>query len=178
MNNLRRQNFSSFSDEFQQIFDSTKDLRNKKADKNQKIDPAITRALYLYGREEVSLRRRFYDQCPKDCEVDHIIPRSAGGSDCLWNLQWLPKRLNIIKNKYIIKEKIADPHCVLNIREKILELEKNEVLKNIAKTNVYYNVELANQAVNVDFATKTLLKIAAENKQTILFILNALRAMV
>lgn len=36
---------------------------------------------------------------PKNAELDHIVPRSKGGSDDLDNLQWLDKRINRMKGQ-------------------------------------------------------------------------------
>lgn len=39
--------------------------------------------------EEKKLIGKFYKNCPKGYEVDHIIPVSKGGLHCLSNLQYL-----------------------------------------------------------------------------------------
>ena len=41
---------------------------------------------------------------PKDCHVDHIIPRSKGGSDELSNLQIACWKCNILKSDKILEE--------------------------------------------------------------------------
>jgi len=40
---------------------------------------------------------RFYKNCPKGYEVDHIIPIARGGKHCLSNLQYLTREENLRK---------------------------------------------------------------------------------
>ena len=44
-----------------------------------------------------ALTESFYIDCPKGCEVDHIIPLSKGGNHDVSNLQYLTKFLNVSK---------------------------------------------------------------------------------
>jgi hypothetical protein len=55
-------------------------------------------------REQISDMIRIYENCPKDCEVDHIVPlqgRNVRGLHVPWNLQYLTVAENRKKsNKY------------------------------------------------------------------------------
>lgn len=85
---------------------------------------------------EINLRRKFIRQCPDGYEVDHIIPKSKGGDDHLSNLQWLPKKMNIVKRDNIYLEDFYFPHCPINIEQKIeknsRETRKREILQKLA----------------------------------------------
>jgi len=87
-------------------------------------------------RKEVKLRRKFVNECPEGHEVDHIIPVSKGGQNHLSNLQWLPKKLNVIKRDNIYLENFFFPHCPINVKEKIEKMSisnrKEEILKKLA----------------------------------------------
>lgn len=52
--------------------------------------------------EEKILIGRFYKNCPKGYEIDHIMPISRGGLHCLSNLQYLTKEENRRKGSKLI----------------------------------------------------------------------------
>lgn len=58
--------------------------------------------------EDIKALQQFYINCPKGCEVDHIIPLSKGGAHSLCNLQYLSKDENRRKsNKLDWKQEIG-----------------------------------------------------------------------
>jgi hypothetical protein len=78
-------------------------------DKNRKtgrINAASRRARLAKAIERLSVEellevKKFYNDCPSDMEVDHIIPLSKGGSHCRENLQYLSKSENVSKHDKI-----------------------------------------------------------------------------
>lgn len=64
---------------------------------------------------EQAMRQKFYDECPIGYSVDHIIPSSMGGEDFLYNLQWLPKKMNVRKYNMILPSLCQFPHCLVNV---------------------------------------------------------------
>jgi hypothetical protein len=85
--------------------------------------------------QEEKLRNQFYKECPEGYEVDHILASSLGGEDYLYNLQWLPKRLNGRKNNMILPALCQFPHCIVNIVNLIegprIKFFSREVLNHI-----------------------------------------------
>lgn len=101
------------------------------------IPDEIAHSIYLL-QLEVKLRDRFYKECPRGYEVDHIIPRTKGGSDTLENLQWIPKKINQWKGRKIISDESEYPHCIINIEEKI---NKKSLEEKINLNDKFYALE-------------------------------------
>jgi len=57
-------------------------------------------------KSETEAIKNFYDKCPPNMHVDHIIPISKGGKHCLFNLQYLPTSHNISKGNKIFKKSL------------------------------------------------------------------------
>jgi len=85
--------------------------------------------------------QKFYDECPKGYDVDHIYPLSKGGAHCLSNMQYLKAFINRAKNNYILHDPLEFPHCVLRIEEKILNrhnLNENRHFEELQKLNEFF----------------------------------------
>ncbi len=63
------------------------------------------------SKEEKSLIRDFYENCPEGFEVDHIIPVAKGGKHQLANLQYLEKDKNRKKGTSLVNENLEWPCC-------------------------------------------------------------------
>lgn len=53
----------------------------------------------------------FWLGCPKNYEVDHIVPLSCGGLHHISNLQYLPKFLNQQKSNHLVQIKFKGVFC-------------------------------------------------------------------
>ncbi len=82
---------------------------SKRNAKRRKFMSAACEDLTL---EEKKLIGRFYINCPKGYEVDHIIPVSRGGKHRLSNLQYLTKEENSKKGCRILEEIKPSSHNV------------------------------------------------------------------
>lgn len=65
---------------------------------------------------ERQMLKKFYQECPCDLEVDHIIPLGKGGTHTLSNLQWIKKEINTRKHTKILLKKEHFPQCVIKHR--------------------------------------------------------------
>jgi len=68
------------------------------------------------SRVERKMINRFYKECPKHLEIDHIIPLAKGGAHSLSNLQWIPKETNKKKHVRLLLKKDDYPQCLLRIK--------------------------------------------------------------
>lgn len=64
---------------------------------------------------EKFLMEKFYSECPKGHEIDHIVPVCKGGEHRLYNLQWLPKKINREKGAKMFIPLTIYPHCRLDL---------------------------------------------------------------
>lgn len=88
-----RNNHDKFKKLQKKYFDSEKGqyaISKRESNRRNKFETAKEGITW----EEKKLIGRFYINCPKDYEVDHIIPVSKDGKHTLSNLQYLTKEEN------------------------------------------------------------------------------------
>jgi hypothetical protein len=78
--------------------------KNKGKIRSRNIEYKYSRSLRVVPWTEKEAIQAFYDNCPNDCHVDHVIPllgQYVSGLHVLSNLQYLTKEENLKKsNKY------------------------------------------------------------------------------
>ncbi len=64
--------------------------------------------------EEKGMIRQFYEDCPDEMQVDHIIPLCKGGRHSMKNLQWLSVETNNWKGRKIYNHGTCHPACLVS----------------------------------------------------------------
>ena len=76
----------------------------KRYDRSKVQEKRLKVKLATIDKNLIEKINEFYKNCPKDCDVDHIIPlknKDVSGLHVPWNLQYLPKKDNNFKrNKF------------------------------------------------------------------------------